>query len=221
LAGSREIGWYFTIIQMESFDHLVSQHISWLWITIACCLAALAVLAVITIPAYFIVYPIAANVRRGIASYLSALFARHETASENRRLSMEALIEDFKHDSGISCTSERNTRLEGALASFSQVDKSLRRCLDKFLDVPRALERTGNRLIDAAAKTAPAFPNTPSPNELSAEHGNLRTARTRLMRSESRSCIAWASLPTSMNPPSGRTLGEGVSPLVKIDVEPD
>jgi hypothetical protein len=182
---------------MESFDHFLSQHISWLWITIACCLAALAVLAAITVPAYFIVYPIAANVRRGIASYLSALFARHEAASENRRLSMETLIEDFKHDSGISCTSERNTRIEGALASFSQVDKSLRRRLDEFLDVPRALERTGNRVIDAAATTAPTFPNTPSPKELSAEHGNLRTARTRLIVS-SVILIALVSVNTGM-----------------------
>jgi hypothetical protein len=166
---------------MESFGHFVSQHTSLPWITIAWCLAALAVLAVIAVPAYLIVYPITTNVRRGIASYLSALFARHQVASENRRLSMEALVEDFKQDSGISCTSEPNTRLEGALASFSQIAKPLTSNLARFLDVPRTLERTGNGLIEAAAKAAPDFPSIPSTNELSAEHGDLRTARTRLI----------------------------------------
>src|SRR5258708_6749972 len=137
---------------MESFSRFVSQHAPWFWGLLAWSLAILGLLAVATIPAYLIFYPIATNVRRGIGSYLSQLFSRHATAGEARRQSIEALVEDFRCNSGISYISERSTRLEAALASFSEIAKAIKPRLDHFLDVPRAFERIGNGLADAAAK---------------------------------------------------------------------
>ncbi len=161
-------------------SHFVSQHIPWFWGLIAWSLAILALLAVAVIPFYFIVYPIATNLRQAAGSYLSRLFGQHAAARENRRRSMEALIEDFKQSSGISYVSERITRLEAALTSFSEIAKALKNRLDRFLDVPRVFERIGNRMTDAAAKAAPAFPNIPASDQLSVQHGSLRTAKVRL-----------------------------------------
>jgi hypothetical protein len=77
---------------MESFVHFVSQHIPWLWTLLAWCVAVLALFAVASIPAYFIFYPIATNVRRGVAFYLSKLSFRHTTARESWRRAIEASI---------------------------------------------------------------------------------------------------------------------------------
>src|SRR5947209_7213930 len=126
---------------MDSLSRFVSQHAPWFWGLLAWSLAILGLLAVAAIPAYFIFYPIATNVRRGIGSYLSQLFSRHASAREARRQSMHALVEDFRCNSGISYLSERSTRLETALASFSEIAKAIKRQLDHFLDVPGTFER--------------------------------------------------------------------------------
>jgi hypothetical protein len=182
---------------MESFSRFVSQHAPWFWGLLAWSLAILGLLAVATIPAYLIFYPIATNVRRGIGSYLSQLFSRHATAREARRQSIEALVEDFRCNSGISYISERSTRLEAALASFSEIAKAIKPRLDHFLDVPRAFERIGNGLADAAAKSVPGFPNIPAADQISAQHGSLRTAKVRLLVS-SAILIALISVNTGM-----------------------
>jgi len=165
---------------MESFSRFVSQHVPWFWGLLAWSLAILGLLAVAAIPAYFIFYPIATNVRRGISSYLSQLFSQHATAREARRQSVDALVEDFRCNSGISYLSERSARLEAALASFSEIAKAIKPQLDHCLDVPRAFERIGNVLSDAASKAGPVFPNLPAADQISAQHGSLRTAKVRL-----------------------------------------
>src|SRR6266850_8313890 len=111
---------------MESFSSFVSQHVPWLWGLLAWSLVILGLLAVAAIPGYFIFYPIASNVRRGIGSYLSRLSSQHVTACENRRGSVDALIEDFRCNSGISYLSGRSTRLEAAMTSFSEIAKAIK-----------------------------------------------------------------------------------------------
>jgi hypothetical protein len=55
----------------------------------------------------------------------------------------------------------------------------------------------GNRLTDAASKVAPVFPDLPSADQLAAQHGSLRTAKTRLIVS-SVILIALISVNTGM-----------------------
>lgn len=182
---------------MESFGHFVSQHIPWLWTLLAWFVALLGLLAVASIPAYFILYPIAANVRRGVAFYLSQLFFRHTAARESRKRALEASVQDFRNNSGISHISERITHLEAAFASFSEITKTLKPQFDRFLDVPRVFDRIGNRLTEAASKVATVFPDLPSADQLAAQHGSLRTAKTRLIVS-SVILIALISVNTGM-----------------------
>lgn len=166
---------------MESFSRFVSEHIPWFWGLMAWSLVILAMLTVVAIPAYFIFYPIFTNVRRGVGSYLSRLFSRHLAARENRGRELEALVEDFRNNSGISYISERINRLEAALASFSQIARTLKPQLTRMLDVHRSFEKIGNNLSDAASKAAPNFPNIPSADQLALQHGSLRTAKVRLI----------------------------------------
>ncbi|HYM78609.1 MAG TPA: hypothetical protein VE377_21740 [Candidatus Dormibacteraeota bacterium] len=182
---------------MESFGHFVSQHFPGPWTLLAWCVAVLGLVAVISIPAYFIFYPIATNVRRGVAFYLSQLSVRHASARESRRRDLEASIQEFRSNSGISQISERITRLEAVLASFSEIAKALKPHFDRLLGLPRVFERIGNRLTDAASKVSPVFPDLPSADQLAAQHGSLRTAKTRLIVS-SVILIALISVNTGM-----------------------
>jgi hypothetical protein len=184
------------VLPMESFSRFVSQYIPWFWVLLAWSFAIFALLAVLTIP-YFIVYPIATNLRRGMDSYLSRLFARHATARETRKRSMDLLIEDFRRNSGISYISERITRLEAALASFSEVAKALKTQLNRFLNLPQTFERMGTRLTEAAGQGTPAFPDILTAEQLSVQHGSLRTAKGRLFVS-SIILIALISVNTGM-----------------------
>jgi hypothetical protein len=129
---------------MESFGRFVSQHIPWFWTLLAWSVAVLALLAIASIPAYFILYPIATNVRRGVGFYLSRLSFRHATARESRRRAVEALIEDFRNNLGISYVSERVTRLEAVLASFSEMTKALSELDAAFFHLYLAAELNGD-----------------------------------------------------------------------------
>src|SRR6266851_3808149 len=202
---------------MESFSSFVSQHVPWLWGLLAWSLTLLLLLAVAAIPAYFIFYPIATNIRRGIGSYLSRIFSQHATAREMRRQSLDALVEDFRSNSGITLLSERSTRLEAALASFSEVAKAIKHQFDRLLDVPRAFERIGKGLTDAASKSAPVFPNAPTAEQLSAQHGSLRTAKARLVVS-SVILIALISVNTGMLGQILRELGFIPHDLVYVGI---
>ena len=165
---------------MESLSGFISQHIPWFWGVLAWSVAILGLVAIAAIPAYFLFYPIITNVRRGVASYLSRLVSRQSAARERRRRALEALIEDFRDNAGITYVSERLTRLEAALASFSEITKTLKPQLARVSDLERAFERVSNNLTDSALKTAPAFPNLPTTDQLPAQHGSLRTAKVRL-----------------------------------------
>ncbi|PYT78293.1 MAG: hypothetical protein DMG40_20730 [Acidobacteria bacterium] len=182
---------------MESFTGFVSQHIPWFWGVLAWSLAILGLSAIAAIPAYFLFYPITTNVRRGVASYLSRLVSRQSAARERRRRAVEALIEDFKDNAGITYVSEGLTRLEAALASFSKITKKLKPQLARVSDLQRAFERAGNKLTESALKATPAFPNLPTADQLSAVHGSLRTAKARLFVS-STILIALISVNTGM-----------------------
>jgi hypothetical protein len=182
---------------MESFTGFVSQHIPWFWGALAWSLAILGLIAVAAIPAYFLLYPIATNVRRGVASYLSRLVLRQSAARERRRRAVEGLIEDFKDNAGITYVSERLTRLEAALASFSGITKKLKPQLARVSDLQRAFERVSNKLTESALKTVPGFPNLPAADQLAAQHGSLRTAKARLFVS-SMILIALISVNTGM-----------------------
>src|SRR5438477_5632946 len=124
---------------MESFTGFVSQHIPWFWGVLAWSLAILGLIVIAAIPAYFLLYPITTNVRRGVASYLSRLVSRQSAARERRRRAVEGLIEDFKDNAGITYVSERLTRVEAALASFSEITKKLKPQLSR---VSRSEEHT-------------------------------------------------------------------------------
>ena len=182
---------------MESFTGFVSQHIPWFWGVLAWSLAILGLIVIAAIPAYFLLYPITTNVRRGVASYLSRLVSRQSAARERRRRAVEGLIEDFKDNAGITYVSERLTRVEAALASFSEITKKLKPQLSRVSDLQRAFDRVGNKLTESALKVAPAFPNLPTADQLPAQHGSLRTAKARLFVS-SMILIALISVNTGM-----------------------
>jgi hypothetical protein len=182
---------------MESFSDFVSQHIPWFWGVVAWSLAIVGLIAIAAIPAYFLFYPITTNVRRGVASYLSRLVSRQSVARERRRRAVEALIEDFKDNAGITYVSERLTRLETALVSFSKITKKLKPQLARVSDLERAFERIGNKVTESALKATPAFPNLPTTEQLPALHGSLRTAKARLFVS-SMILIALISVNTGM-----------------------
>jgi len=182
---------------MESLSNFVSQHIPWFWGVLAWSLAILGLIAIAAIPAYFLLYPITTNVRRGVASYLSRLVLRQSAARERRRRAVEALIEDFKDNAGITYVSERLTRLEAVLASFSKITKKLKPQLARVSDLQRAFERVSSKLTESALKAAPGFPNLPTADQLAAQHGSLRTAKARLLVS-SMILIALISVNTGM-----------------------
>src|SRR5215469_1632314 len=129
---------------MQPLVDFISQHIPWFWGVLAWSLAIIGLIAVAAIPAYFLLYPIATNVRRGVASYLSRLVSRQSAARERRRRTVEALIEDFKDNAGITYVSERLTRLEAAMVSFSEIAKALKPQLGRVSDLERAFERVSN-----------------------------------------------------------------------------
>src|SRR2546429_8575206 len=170
---------------MESLSSFISQHIPWFWGVLAWSVAILGLIAIAAIPAYFLFYPITTNIRRGVASYLSRLVSRQSAARARRRRTVAALIEDFRDNAGITYVSERLTRLEAALASFSEITKTLKPQPARVSDLQRAFERVSNNLTDSALKTAPAFPNLPTTDQLPAQHGGLRTAKARLFVSRS------------------------------------
>ena len=182
---------------MESFSGFVAQHIPWFWGVLAWSLAILGLIAIAAIPAYFLLYPIATNVRRGVASYLSRLVSKQSAARERRRRAVEALIEDFKDNSGITYVSERLTRVEAALGSFSEITKTLKPQLARVSDLERAFERVSNNLTESVLKAAPAFPNLPTADQLPLQQGSLRTAKARLFVS-SMILIALISVNTGM-----------------------
>src|SRR5438874_11436308 len=103
---------------MESFTGFVSQHIPWFWGVLAWSLAILGLIVIAAIPAYFLLYPITTNVRRGVASYLSRLVSRQSAARERRRRALEGVIEDFKDNAGVTYVSEIRTRVVSALTAF-------------------------------------------------------------------------------------------------------
>lgn len=166
---------------MQPLVDFVAQHIPWFWGVMAWSLAIVGLIAIAAIPAYFLLYPISTNVRRGVASYLSRLVARQSAARERRRRAVEALIEDFKDNAGITYVSERLTRLEAAMVSFSEMAKTLKPQLGRVFDLQRAFERVSNNLTESALKAAPAFPNLPTADQLPAQQGSLRTAKARLL----------------------------------------
>jgi hypothetical protein len=182
---------------MESFSGFVSQHIPWFWGVMAWSLAIVGLIAIAAIPAYFLVYPIITNVRRGVSSYLSRLVSRQSVARDRRRRAVEGLIEDFKENSGITYVSERLTRVEAALRSFSEITRTLKPQLARVSDLERAFERVSNNLTESLLKAAPAFPNLPAADQLPAQHGSLRTAKARLFVS-SMILIALISVNTGM-----------------------
>ena len=165
---------------MDSFSHYVSQNIPWVWPVLAWTLIVVALLALLASPAYFIVFPIARRLREALTSYLTQLFARHTEDRESRRKAFDALVDDFRRNSGITYLSEGTARLEGRLASFSALVKQLNARLNRFVDFPKRFERIAARIGDAASKAAPVFPEVPSAEQLSAQHGRLRTAQVRL-----------------------------------------
>ena len=182
---------------MESFSGFVSQHIPWFWGAMAWSLAIVGLITIAAIPAYFLVYPIITNVRRGVTSYLSRLVSRQSAARERRRRLVEGLIEDFKENSGITYVSERLTRVEAALRSFAEITRTLKPQLARVSDLERAFERVSNNLTESLLKAAPAFPNLPAADQLPAQHGSLRTAKARLFVS-SLILIALISVNTGM-----------------------
>jgi len=182
---------------MESFSGFVSQHIPWFWGAMAWSLAIVGLIVIAAIPAYFLVYPIITNVRRGVTSYLSRLVSRQSAARERRRRLVEGLIEDFKENSGITYVSERLTRVEAALRSFAEITRTLKPQLARVSDLERAFERVSNNLTESLLKAAPAFPNLPAADQLPAQHGGLRTAKARLFVS-SLILIALISVNTGM-----------------------
>ena len=182
---------------MESFSGFVSQHIPWFWGAMAWSLAIVGLIVIAAIPAYFLVYPIITNVRRGVTSYLSRLVSRQSAARERRRRLVEGLIEDFKENSGITYVSERLTRVEAALRSFAEITRTLKPQLARVSDLERAFERVSNNLTESLLKAAPAFPNLPAADQLPAQHGSLRTAKARLFVS-SLILIALISVNTGM-----------------------
>jgi hypothetical protein len=135
---------------------------------------------VAAIPAYFILFPIARNLRRAAESYLTRLCPRHACDRESRRQEFDALVEDFRENSGITYFSERIARLEASFSSFRAMAKPLRATLNRFLDVPQRFDLIAGRIAEAATRPAPTFPQVPATDQLSAEHGSLRTARVRL-----------------------------------------
>src|SRR6266568_2978697 len=128
---------------VNSFNIFVSQHMPWFWPVLAWTLAILILLALVSFPAYFIVFPMARNLRQTLASYLANLCARHSAARESRRKAFDALVEDFRGNSGITYLylSEGTARLEVRLVSFSVLLKQLNGRLNRFLDFPKRFEQ--------------------------------------------------------------------------------
>ncbi|HWC16381.1 MAG TPA: hypothetical protein VG498_05175, partial [Terriglobales bacterium] len=166
---------------MESFSHYVSLHMPWFWGVLAWSLALLALIVIVAIPAYLILYPIFTNIRRGLGAYLSRLSSRHGTAGDARNREFDAQMEEFRNNSGLCYLSERVNRLEAALTSFSQIAKQLMPKLTQVLDVHQSFERIGNKLAQTSGQPALSFPATPSADQLVVQHGSLRTAQVRLI----------------------------------------
>jgi len=167
--------------RVDSFSRFVSEHVPWLWPFLAWCLAILGALVLLAIPSYFVIFPIARSIREAVRSHLDRLTALHANARQNRSQSMQALLEDFSRNSGISCLSERSARLEAALSGFSVVAKRLSGELKRFLDIPQTFESVANRLRDASAKVPPKFPELPTHEQLSIQHDSVTIAKLRLV----------------------------------------
>src|SRR5438552_19161871 len=103
---------------MQSFESYVSLHLPWLWGLLAWTLAVIAILALFAVPAFFILYPIATNVRRALRTSLTGLFALQDRSREGRRRTIDALVEEFRSNSGLSVLTAASTTLEAAIASF-------------------------------------------------------------------------------------------------------
>jgi hypothetical protein len=158
----------------------ISQHVPWLPPLSAWLVAILAVLALLSIPAYFVLYPISTNVRRGISSFLARFCTRQASAREDRRRSAAALVEELRSDSGISYLAERNNRLEAALGSLTMSISSVKSQLNRILDLPMSLERIANR-FPTTQDMGVVFPDVPSSDQIANQRGSLRIAKVRLV----------------------------------------
>src|SRR2546428_9811216 len=136
---------------MESLTQYVVDHGQFFWSLLAALAAILIALAIITIPAYFIFFPIARRLRDALHSYSTELRQRHATRTEDRRCGMKSAVSDFAENSGITVLSERTARLEAAVASFSDVAHTLSGHLNRVTAAPQAFGPVAARPPDTAA----------------------------------------------------------------------
>jgi hypothetical protein len=166
---------------MESFHRFISQYVPWFWPVIAWVIALLGLIVILAFPAYFVIFPLARSLRESVSAYLTRLLSKHAEELQKRRTSMEALVAGFEQNSQLTNLPERTIRLEAAVTGFSAIARRLNAQLTHFRETPDRFQHVAEDLVSASMKaTPPSVPELPSLNQLSVQHGSLRTSKARL-----------------------------------------
>lgn len=164
---------------MQSLKLFLFQHGPWAIVSL--CGAAIAIIVLVAIVAYFVFYPLFRSVHEAISAYLAGLKQCHATAKQNRTASFDAMIDEFRTDASIKVARQSDTRIESAYHHFSQVAREFDASSRPLVSSPEKLQRISAPLLELSARINSAFPAVPTADQLSAQHATLRTAWLRLI----------------------------------------
>ena len=166
---------------MEGLSQAITAHVPWLWPIVAWGLALLLVLAVFTLPAYFVVHPVTRSLRLALHTYLIGLIGRHKAAREDRRVQLDALADEFKRTSGIAALSPPSSRLEAALVGFTSSAEGARNALTTVATVSKTIKKALEDLARLSASLPTQVPAPPGAQELVQQGAGIRLARVQLV----------------------------------------
>lgn len=165
---------------MKSLADLITQYVPWLWPVAAWCLAALVLVALISLPAYLIFFPLLRNLRVALSGWLADLTARHASRRQARLARRDESLNELRTDSAVTVMSSSSRELKGAIARLRVDSDRLRKALVSVAAAPASITRAAAQINDAVSTPPPPIPRVPAALELNNQAAKIRLAWVRI-----------------------------------------
>jgi hypothetical protein len=154
--------------------------IEWFRITLLSVVAGSALLLLLTIPMYFVVWPVLRRLRLELAAFHSRLALRFADSDARRAKRLDGRAADYLHDGALERIVDAGGRNGGGLGAASRALRRLRRPVRKAAGALTSLDRrvadVRERLQASSVGGVQTLPALPSADTLIASHAMYRRA---------------------------------------------
>lgn len=164
----------------------ILKEVPWLRSFLAWSIAILAVFLVVTVPAYFILWPFFARARKQLAEFVTALGETLRTAQERRDERLNEAADDFSGDGGLwriapGARGRWSALVSSVLRRLKRLRKPLAKAAKALGSLSRNIPRVQQILQGAEIGEARALPDLGQADEVAESAATLRVSSMKLI----------------------------------------